>query len=91
MIMNKEQMKYVANLISQDLEKDKEIERLSKEVDMWNRKYNEQIDIINELEKGFRLEIKRTEDIRENQYCLGRYDSALDNLDKLKELKEGKQ
>ena len=32
-------------------EKDKEIERLSKEVDMWNRKYNEQIDIINELEK----------------------------------------
>ena len=27
--MNKEQMKYVANLISQDLEKDKEIERLN--------------------------------------------------------------
>lgn len=32
-------------------EKDKEIERLSKEVDMWNRKYNEQFNIINELEK----------------------------------------
>lgn len=30
--MNKEQMKYVANLISQDLEKDKEIERLQEEL-----------------------------------------------------------
>ena len=35
--MNEEQMKYVANLISQDLEKDKEIDRLN--------------NIINELEK----------------------------------------
>lgn len=31
--MNEEQMKYVANLISQDLEKDKEIKRLNKELE----------------------------------------------------------
>ena len=29
------------------------IKELSKDVDMWNKKYNEQFDIINELEKVF--------------------------------------
>lgn len=37
--MNEEQMKYVANLISQDLEKDKEIERL-------NNKYNKALELL---------------------------------------------
>lgn len=64
-------------------EKDKEIERLSKEVDMWNKKYNEQIDIINELEKY----------IQEYSYYSSEKDYEIidthDLLDKLKELKEG--
>lgn len=30
--MNEEQMKHIANLISQDIEKDKEIERLKKKM-----------------------------------------------------------
>ena len=41
------QIKYAKDIVA----KDKEIERLSKEVDMWNKKYNEQFDIINKLEK----------------------------------------
>lgn len=35
--MNEEQMKYVANLISQDIEKDKEIERLRKREKKWEK------------------------------------------------------
>lgn len=33
------------------------IEELSKDVDMWNKKYNEQFDIINELEKYIHNEL----------------------------------
>lgn len=36
-----------------------EIERLSKEVDMWNKKYNEQFDIINKLGKYLEQEKDR--------------------------------
>ena len=58
--------------------KDKEIERLSKEVDMWNRKYNEQFNIINELEKHINAMIFETPSEKE----------LLENiLNKLKELK----
>jgi len=85
---------------------DKEIERLSKEVDMWNKKYNEQIDIINELEKsakeivrvgknkGYQYvenlnELKTKEEIYDFiEFYYGLY--LLEQLDKLKELKEGK-
>jgi len=39
--MNEEQMKYVANLISQDLEKDKEINRLNNIIDELENFLNE--------------------------------------------------
>jgi len=72
-----------------DLEqKDKEIERLSKEVDMWNKKYNEQIDIINELEKESHLgmlENQNNNDYAKGLYCAYEYINK-----KIKELKEGK-
>ncbi len=68
-------------------EKDKEIERLkniikelSKDVDMWNRKYNEQFNIINEFERWL--------DEMEKYYLIVFYSVA---KDKLKELKEGKE
>lgn len=62
-------------------EKDKEIERLSKEVDMWNKKYNEQFDIIYKLEEWLLLEISihSDDDVIDTLYsCV---------LDKIKELK----
>ena len=50
-------------LINELKEKDKEIDRfnniikeLSKDVDMWNKKYNEQFNIITELEKWLKKE-----------------------------------
>ena len=49
--MNEDKMKYVANLISQDLEKDKEIERLTAESTEWESKCYKYQDIINELDK----------------------------------------
>ena len=73
--------------------KDKEIERLSKEVDMWNRKYNEQFNIINELEKDIEEYFKKEyPDRKIENYNLKNctYDYALVILGKLKELKEGK-
>ena len=73
--MNKEQMKYVANLISQDLEKDKEIERLN--------------NIIDELEKWCDIQFQVYKDLDKVQdsriSC-----QYLRMKDKLKELKEGK-
>jgi len=60
--MNEGQMKYVANLISQDLEKDKEIERLNKdykilkELQMKTNEENERLNnIINNIKKEYEL------------------------------------
>lgn len=57
------------------------IKELSKDVDMWNRKYNEQFNIINELEKWL---------IETDEKYWGDEDSYKTVLDKLKELKENK-
>ena len=57
------------------------IKELSKDVDMWNKKYNEQFNIINELGKYLIEMSERSWDDN------GAYD---DILDKLKELKENK-
>ena len=73
-------------------EKNKEIDRLnniieelSKDVDMWNKKYNEQFNIINELEKW--LEDKQ--DLTCGCGITVDYLFAYENcLDKLKALKE---
>lgn len=54
---------------------------LSKDVDMWNKKYNEQFNIINELEKW----------IKENNLGKYRTENVVNTdelLNKLKELKE---
>ena len=59
--MNDEQLKYVANLISQDLEKDKEIERLKENERLkiqLNNADNKNLELIEELNK----EIDRYED-----------------------------
>lgn len=64
------------------------IEELSKDVDMWNKKYNEQFDIINKLEKWCNDCIDYHIIARENG------DTTISDtffeivLDKLKELKE---
>lgn len=90
----------VAILHKQTEEKDKEIERLSKEVDMWNRKYNEQFNIITELEKYLEKEQIRLARENSNIYedSLGKTKLVNDDIfneitrikDKLRELKEGK-
>ena len=59
------------------------IKELSKDVDMWNKKYNEQFNIINELEKWLKKE-------HENGYEVYYLMAIQDILDKLKELKENK-
>ena len=73
------------------------IKELSKDVDMWNKKYNEQFDIINELEKYIIGETELnngallcglSSDTERDQY--GIENNIYDNiLDKLKELKNG--
>ena len=57
------------------------IKELSKDVDMWNKKYNEQFNIINELEKWLKKE-------HENGYEVYYLMAIQDILNKLKELKE---
>ena len=67
------------------------IEELSKDVDMWNKKYNEQFDIINELEKWLEdnLGICRTnQNYTSNQIYNLKEDIYYRCLDKLKALKE---
>lgn len=67
------------------------IEELSKDVDMWNKKYNEQFDIINELEKELRegsfdvyfCSTNTQKTFKSNEIIIK---SLI--LDKLKELKE---
>lgn len=67
------------------------IKELSKDVDMWNKKYNEQFDIINELEKDIRNNMaeydKLYEELDEQEY-IDKYFALKVELDKLKELKE---
>jgi hypothetical protein len=84
--MNEEQMKYVANLMSQDLEKDKEIARLNNIID-------ELVNWLRESRDGERKEKSRLiqydksiEPIIYNNICL--YDKILGII---KALKEGKQ
>lgn len=50
-----EEKKYVANLISQDLEKDKEIERLNKECDTYMKIATKKDNIINNIKKEYEL------------------------------------
>lgn len=64
-----------------------EIERLSKEVDMWNKKYNEQFDIINELEKYGRQRFNEYEAWKEECKNLCYINGITEMLDKLQELK----
>ena len=59
------------------------IKELSKDVDMWNRKYNEQFDIINELEKYLIEHIDEYRDMEQDAM----FEFGL-VLDKLKALKE---
>ena len=75
-------------------EKNKEIDRLnniikelSKDVDMWNKKYNEQFNIITELEKWLE---ERTYGMNEiHTYKIGALEDEV-ILNKLKALKENK-
>ena len=69
--------------------KDEEIERLSKEVDMWNKKYNEQFDIINELENHCEtmLSIFKQMTEEDKQKELHKYLIYDDFLTRLKRLK----
>jgi len=61
------------------------IEELSKDVDMWNKKYNEQFNIINELEKWLE---ERTYGMNEiHTYKIGALEDEV-ILNKLKTLKE---
>ena len=59
------------------------IKELSKDVDMWNKKYNEQFNIINELEKWLIEHIDEYRDMEQDAM----FEFGL-VLDKLKELKE---
>ena len=65
------------------------IKELSKDVDMWNKKYNEQFNIITELEKWLRKNINDINTYFENT-PFGVEDTYKEVLDKLKELKENK-
>ena len=61
------------------------IKELSKDVDMWNKKYNEQFNIITELEKWLE---ERTYGMNEiHTYKIGALEDEV-ILNKLKELKE---
>ena len=83
---------YKGTLNKQLEEKNKEIDRLnniikelSKDVDMWNKKYNEQFNIITELEKWLE---ERTYGMNEiHTYKIGALEDEV-ILNKLKELKE---
>ena len=86
--MNEEQMKYVANLISQDIEKDKEIERLNNIIDELRRMM-----FCNKMycEKLFEESKLSREDFKQQHpYTLGSYDNSVNLLERLAELKEGK-
>lgn len=76
------------------------IKELSKDVDMWNKKYNEQFNIINELENWLKQRYKKTEEnssrMTDITYLNREFYITVKNvqsdrkdiLDKLKELKE---
>jgi predicted nucleic acid-binding Zn-ribbon protein len=67
------------------------IKELSKDVDMWNKKYNEQFDIINELEKWLEDNLgncRTNQNYTSNQIYNLKEDTYYRCLDKLKELKE---
>ena len=67
------------------------IKELSKDVDMWNKKYNEQFDIINELEKWLEDNLgncRTNQNYTSNQIYNLKEDTYYRCLDKLKALKE---
>lgn len=67
------------------------IKELSKDVDMWNKKYNEQFDIINELEKWLEDNLgncRTNQNYTSNQIYNLKEDIYYRCLDKLKTLKE---
>ena len=67
------------------------INELSKDVDMWNKKYNEQFNIINELEKWLEDNLgncRTNQNYTSNQIYNLKEDNYCRCLDKLKELKE---
>ena len=64
------------------------IKELSKDVDMWNKKYNEQFDIINELESYLEQQwLEWKDDYDDGIVAMANEDKSV--LDKLKELKNG--
>ena len=67
------------------------IKELSKDVDMWNKKYNEQFNIINELEKWLEDNLgncRTNQNYTSNQIYNLKEDIYYRCLDKLKALKE---
>ena len=44
-------------------------------------------EFIDELEKYHKIQMGIASDVRDNQYCLGRYDSSYDSFQKIQELK----
>ena len=63
------------------------IDELSKDVDIWNRKYNEQFDIINELESYLEQQwLDWKDDYDDGIVAMANEDKTV--LDKLKALKE---
>lgn len=67
------------------------IKELSKDVDMWNKKYNEKFDIINELEKWLEDNLgncRTNQNYTSNQIYNLKEDIYYRCLDKLKALKE---
>lgn len=83
--MNTEQMEYVANLISQDLEKDKEIQRLNNIIEEFNKWLEQEINFWKEKQEKA-IELGWLE-------FGGKYNTTIiyeNAKNKLKELKEGK-
>ena len=60
------------------------INELSKDVDMWNKKYNEQFDIINELEKWVKDYIEKY-DVPDTDFICAYLRDILDKIEALKE------
>ena len=60
------------------------IKELSKDVDMWNKKYNEQFNIINELEKWVKDYIEKY-DVPDTDFICAYLRDILDKIEALKE------
>ena len=58
----------------------KYVDKLEQEIERLNN-------IVAELEKYHKIQMGVASDVRDNQYCLGRYDSSYDSFQKIQELK----